>query len=124
MLRHQMILITGLLAALACPAFAQESFPYVVREAAAPCLNVRSDHTSDANAVVCLPPGTSVAGIGAAPYWRKLRSVLIGDDGKWREAEGSFLLSERYEAYQRHGKCESCGEEPAEPGEEEGMKMS
>jgi CRISPR-associated protein Csm1 len=54
---------------------------------------------------------------------RKLHSVLVGEDGRWRDADDAFLLSERYEAYQREGKCESCGEEPAEPGEEDGMKV-
>jgi CRISPR-associated protein Csm1 len=53
---------------------------------------------------------------------RKLRSVLIGADGKWHGDE-AFLLDKRYEAYQRNGKCESCGEEPAEPGDEDGMKI-
>jgi CRISPR-associated protein Csm1 len=52
---------------------------------------------------------------------RKLRSVLIGADGKWHGDE-AFLLNKRYEAYQREGKCESCGEEPAER-EEDGMKI-
>lgn len=52
----------------------------------------------------------------------KLRSVLIGQNGKWGDDE-TFLLAKRYEAYQREGKCESCGEEPAEPGDEDGMKI-
>lgn len=52
---------------------------------------------------------------------RKLRSVLVGEDGKWGEST-AFLLSERYEAYQRGGKCESCGEEPA-VREEDGMRI-
>lgn len=53
---------------------------------------------------------------------RKLYSVFVGADGQWRDSE-AFLLSERYERYQQEGKCEACGEEPAEPGEEEGMKI-
>src|SRR5262249_20821397 len=53
---------------------------------------------------------------------QKLHSVFVGADGKWRDSE-AFLLSERYERYQQEGKCETCGEEPAEPGEEEGMKI-
>lgn len=53
---------------------------------------------------------------------QKLRSVLIGTDGKWRGSE-AFLLSEHYDRYQQEGKCDTCGEEPAEPGEEDGMKV-
>lgn len=53
---------------------------------------------------------------------QKLRSALIGADGKWCDSE-AFLLSERYERYQQEGKCETCGEEPAELGEEDGMKV-
>ncbi|MFQ5852329.1 MAG: type III-A CRISPR-associated protein Cas10/Csm1, partial [Candidatus Binatia bacterium] len=52
----------------------------------------------------------------------KLHSVLVGEDGRWRETD-TFLLSERYEVYQREGKCDSCGEEPAGPDEEDGMKI-
>jgi len=53
---------------------------------------------------------------------RKLRSLLVGADGKWCDSD-AFLLSERYERYQQEGKCETCGEEPAEPGAVEGMKV-
>jgi CRISPR-associated protein Csm1 len=53
---------------------------------------------------------------------QKLRSALVGLDGKWQEGN-AFVLSERYDQYQQEGNCETCGEEPAEPGEEDGMKI-
>lgn len=47
----------------------------VVRESARPCARVRQRPATDAPWRACLVPGTRVAGIGVAPFWRKVRLV-------------------------------------------------
>lgn len=57
-------------------ATAQEMPRLVVRETAAPCLRVRVRPESSSPTLGCLAPGTSVIGLGVAPYWRR---VGVGD---------------------------------------------
>lgn len=58
---------------IAPPLAAQGPVAFVVRETAAPCLNVRARPESGAVAITCLVPGTPVTAIGTAPYWRQVR---------------------------------------------------
>jgi hypothetical protein len=46
----------------------------VIRPDADACLNLRASPQSSATVVACLAPGTSVAVLEQAPYWRKVRS--------------------------------------------------
>jgi len=55
---------------------AQQPGTFVVRESAAPCLKVRARPEPASPSLACLPPGTTVAGLGVAPYWRR---VGVGD---------------------------------------------
>ena len=59
-----------------CVAQAQQPGTFVVRESAAPCLKVRARPEPASPSLACLPPGTAVAGLGVAPYWRR---VGVGD---------------------------------------------
>lgn len=52
---------------------AQEGTKFRVRESATPCLNVRARPEPAARVLTCLTPGTEVAGLGTAPYWREVR---------------------------------------------------
>lgn len=67
---------------------AQAPTPFVVAADATPCLNIRPRAESGATPVVdCLAPGTRVAGIGVAPYWRQVRLA----DGRTGWAAKKFL---------------------------------
>ena len=57
-------------------AAAQEPSRLVVRETAAPCLRLRVRPESTSPMLGCLAPGTTVASLGVAPYWRR---VSAGD---------------------------------------------
>jgi competence protein ComEC len=70
------ILVLGSFACVGTLA-AQGPTGFRVRDDAAPCLNVRARPESSARAVDCLAPGTTVAAVGTAPYWRQLR---LGDE--------------------------------------------
>lgn len=74
-----MIRVARLAAALACMALlpsaplAGQDDSLVVRESAQPCARARQRPDPDARSKACLAPGTRVAGIGVAPFWRKVR---------------------------------------------------
>jgi competence protein ComEC len=51
--------------------FAQNE-PYVVRGTVTPCVNVRTDHSTNAPSIACLVPGTRVMVVGSAPFWREI----------------------------------------------------
>jgi competence protein ComEC len=58
-------------------AAAQEASRLVVRESAAPCLRLRVRPESTSPTLGCLAPGTTVLGIGVAPYWRRVRADTL-----------------------------------------------
>lgn len=60
---------------LAPPPLAGQTDSLAVRETARPCARVRQRPARDARWKACLAPGTRVAGIGVAPFWRKVRLV-------------------------------------------------
>lgn len=66
---------------------AQESAGFVVRESAAPCLNVRPRPDAGAPAFTCLTPGTTVRAVATAPFWRQIRLA----DGRIGWAAKKFL---------------------------------
>lgn len=45
---------------------------YIVRASASPCLNVRSEASTDADQVACLTPGTKVTVVSTVPFWREI----------------------------------------------------
>lgn len=57
---------------------AQVGVSYVVKQDAAPCLKFRPEPSAGSTPDDCLVPGTHVAVIESAPYWRKVRL----DDGR------------------------------------------
>lgn len=65
--------------ALACAALlsgaplAGQGDSLVVRESAAPRTRARQRPEPDARTKACLTPGTHVAALGVAPFWRKVR---------------------------------------------------
>jgi competence protein ComEC len=73
------------------PLAGQEPPAFVVRQAAAPCLNIRPRPEADAPAFACLPPGTAVSAVAAAPYWRQVRLT----DGRTGWAAKKYLESGR-----------------------------
>lgn len=50
---------------------------YVVRGNLKPCLNVRTDHRTEAASLACLIPGTIVTVVGSVPFWRE---ILFGNN--------------------------------------------
>lgn len=60
---------------------------FTIRGTAVPCLKVRSLPAPDAAPLACLVPGTTVTGIGAAPYWRQIQLA----DGRTGWAAKKFL---------------------------------
>ncbi|MDZ4809124.1 MAG: MBL fold metallo-hydrolase [Bacteroidota bacterium] len=50
--------------------------PYVVKSTVSPCVNVRTDHSTDAPSIACLVPGTPVTVVGSVPFWRE---ILFGN---------------------------------------------
>jgi competence protein ComEC len=67
------------LIALAFPAFAQISQPYVVRDSVSNCVNVRVDHDDSSSSIACLVARTPVTVIDAVPYWRE---ITFGTDSR------------------------------------------
>lgn len=49
-----------------------QSADYVVRSTVSTCLNVRSDHDTEADEIACLSPGTSVKVVNTVPFWREI----------------------------------------------------
>lgn len=49
-----------------------QSVDYVVRSTVSTCLNVRSDHNTDAEEVACIEPGTRVKVVNTVPFWREI----------------------------------------------------
>jgi competence protein ComEC len=64
-------LLVGLVAAK--PLAAQEPSSFVVRQSAAPCLRIRPSPDAGTEHFACIPPGTTVTAVGAAPFWREVR---------------------------------------------------
>lgn len=54
-----------------------QSDEYVVRNTVSTCLNVRTDHNTDADEIACLDPGTKVKVINTVPFWRE---ITFGDN--------------------------------------------
>lgn len=52
---------------------AQQEIAYVVRPTGGPCLVLRSAPSTDSTRIDCLVPGTTVAGLDAVPFWRRIR---------------------------------------------------
>jgi hypothetical protein len=73
MSRSKVCALGALLLALHEPASAQQGTTFVVRESAAPCLNVRNSPKPAATVLTCVPTGTELPGVGTAPYWREVR---------------------------------------------------
>jgi competence protein ComEC len=57
----------------AVPAQAQEPASFTVRASAAPCLRLRPRPQANAAHFDCIAPGTTVAAVGVAPFWRQIR---------------------------------------------------
>lgn len=56
---------------LSSTAFGQNE-SYVVRNTVTPCVNVRTDHFTDAASIACLVPGTQVMVVSSVPFWREI----------------------------------------------------
>lgn len=70
-MRFTAYILTVCLLIISPIAFAQNE-PYVVRSTVTPCVNVRTDHSTDANSIACLVPGTQVTVVGSVPFWREI----------------------------------------------------
>jgi competence protein ComEC len=46
---------------------------YKIKSTAKPCLNVRSEPSTDATSIECLNPGTLVTVINSVPFWREIK---------------------------------------------------
>jgi beta-lactamase superfamily II metal-dependent hydrolase len=69
------VLLCCLFAALPALAAAQEGPRFTVRPTAAPCLLIRAAPEPNGGRIDCLPPGTAVVGLQAAPYWRHVQTA-------------------------------------------------
>jgi competence protein ComEC len=71
--RLSLIIVVWLALLGATRVAAQDSTAFVVRTSARPCAKVRLRPATDAPWRECVKPGVQVAGIGVAPFWRKVR---------------------------------------------------
>jgi competence protein ComEC len=72
MIRSALVLVVGT-PMLVVALLAQTPAQFEVRADAVPCLNIRARPESSAKPIACLVPGSTVAAVGIAPYWRQVR---------------------------------------------------